>query len=224
MNHIDRHPYSRRRFAERKVLVLHPDPPMGERICTTLQIEGCQAAYATAPREFHQLIAKGVVPDAIVVGESPSGFDGLDALAQILSTHPMVPTFLIIPDANVDRAVAATKLGAEYVFVSPLDIESFLLRIREATERGGPEAIGIRRISPALTQRLTERERDVLAMIANGNSNKEAGQLLGISPRTVEVHRARIMEKLGARNAADLMRIVLGFTPIAVGSSVDSAA
>jgi two-component system response regulator FixJ len=61
-------------------------------------------------------------------------------------------------------------------------------------------------------------------MIANGNSNKEAGQLLGISPRTVEVHRARIMEKLGARNAADLMRIVLGFTPIAVGSSVDSAA
>jgi DNA-binding NarL/FixJ family response regulator len=196
---------------------------MCERICTALQIEGCQAAYATDPKEFRQLLAKGV-PDVIVVGEAPAGFDGLDALGQVLSTHPMVPTFLIIPDANVDRAVAATKLGAEYVFVLPLNTESFLLRIREATERGGPEVIGIRRISPALTERLTERERDVLAMIANGNSNKEAGQLLGISPRTVEVHRARIMEKLGARNAADLMRIVLGFTPIAVGSSVDSAA
>jgi len=45
--------------------------------------------------------------------------------------------------------------------------------------------------------------------VAAGASNKEAGRILGISPRTVEVHRARIMEKLGARNAADLVRIVL---------------
>ena len=51
-------------------------------------------------------------------------------------------------------------------------------------------------------------ERQVLAEIMAGASNKEAGRKLGISPRTIEVHRARIMEKLGARNAADLVRIV----------------
>lgn len=56
---------------------------------------------------------------------------------------------------------------------------------------------------------LTPREREVLEQIARGASNKEAGRLLGISPRTVEVHRARIMENLGAKNAADLVRIVL---------------
>jgi DNA-binding CsgD family transcriptional regulator len=56
---------------------------------------------------------------------------------------------------------------------------------------------------------LTPREREVLTQIAAGASNKEAGRHLGISPRTIEVHRARIMEKLGARNAADLVRIVL---------------
>ena len=56
---------------------------------------------------------------------------------------------------------------------------------------------------------LTPRERDVLAQIASGASNKETGRQLKISPRTVEVHRARIMEKIGARNAADLVRIVL---------------
>jgi DNA-binding CsgD family transcriptional regulator len=56
---------------------------------------------------------------------------------------------------------------------------------------------------------LTRREREVLAEIASGASNKEAGSRLGISPRTIEVHRARIMEKLNARNTADLMRIVL---------------
>jgi DNA-binding NarL/FixJ family response regulator len=56
---------------------------------------------------------------------------------------------------------------------------------------------------------LTQRERQVATLIADGASNKEAGRRLGISPRTVELHRAHIMEKLGARNAADLVRIVL---------------
>src|SRR5258708_24728589 len=56
---------------------------------------------------------------------------------------------------------------------------------------------------------LTPRERQVLAEIMAGASNKEAGRTLGISPRTIEVHRARIMEKLGAKNACDLVRIVL---------------
>jgi len=58
-------------------------------------------------------------------------------------------------------------------------------------------------------ERLTQREREVLAEITGGASNKEAGRRLGISPRTIEVHRARIMDKLGAKNAADLVRITL---------------
>ena len=56
---------------------------------------------------------------------------------------------------------------------------------------------------------MTPREREVLAKIAGGASNKEAGRQLGISPRTIEVHRSRIMEKVNAKNAADLVRIVL---------------
>jgi DNA-binding CsgD family transcriptional regulator len=60
---------------------------------------------------------------------------------------------------------------------------------------------------------LTRREREVATLIADGASNKETGRRLGISPRTVELHRAHIMEKLGARNAADLVRIVLSGAP-----------
>ena len=55
---------------------------------------------------------------------------------------------------------------------------------------------------------LTRREQDVLAQIVAGSSSKEAGRQLGISPRTIEVHRTRIMEKFGAKNAADLVRMV----------------
>jgi DNA-binding CsgD family transcriptional regulator len=63
-----------------------------------------------------------------------------------------------------------------------------------------------------LTQ-LTPRELEVAELIADGASSKEAGRRLGISPRTVELHRAHIMAKLGARNAADLVRIVLSRAP-----------
>jgi DNA-binding CsgD family transcriptional regulator len=56
---------------------------------------------------------------------------------------------------------------------------------------------------------LTPRERDVLEQLVAGASNKEAGRVLGISPRTIENHRARIMEKLGAKNVADLVRTAL---------------
>jgi two-component system response regulator FixJ len=56
---------------------------------------------------------------------------------------------------------------------------------------------------------LTPREREVLARVIAGASNKEAGRKLGISPRTVEAHRARIMDKLGAKNTADLVRIAV---------------
>jgi len=58
-------------------------------------------------------------------------------------------------------------------------------------------------------EKLTQRERQVLAEITAGASNKEAGRRLGISPRTIEVHRASILDKLGARNTADLVRITL---------------
>jgi two-component system response regulator FixJ len=77
-------------------------------------------------------------------------------------------------------------------------------------QKAGAEAVTL---EFAGQSQLTPREREVLALIASGASNKETGRRLGISPRTVETHRARIMDKIGARNAADLVRIVLGGVP-----------
>ena len=74
--------------------------------------------------------------------------------------------------------------------------------------RGGEDHKSVAHDFPG-RELLTPREIEVLGQITAGASNKEAGRHLGISPRTIEVHRARIMEKLGARNAADLVRIVL---------------
>src|SRR5690606_6610479 len=98
------------------------------------------------------------------------------------------------------------------VLNKPIDTDHLVVAVREALRHdvhvGGIES-GRRLIEVRGFDQLTPREREVLQLITNGQSNKEAGRELGISPRTIEVHRARVMEKLGARNTADLMRIVL---------------
>ena len=98
------------------------------------------------------------------------------------------------------------------MFPKPIDSERLVNSVRDALRQEiqlGTVEGGRRQVEVRGFDQLTPREREVLQLITNGQSNKEAGRELGISPRTIEVHRARVMEKLGARNTADLMRIVL---------------
>jgi FixJ family two-component response regulator len=78
-----------------------------------------------------------------------------------------------------------------------------------ARRRADPSASRVAALHFPGREPLTRREREVLEQFTSGASNKEAGRQLGISPRTIEDHRANIMKKLGARNAADLVRIVM---------------
>jgi PAS domain S-box-containing protein len=107
----------------------------------------------------------------------------------------------------IPAAVEAIKHGAVDTIEKPLDAEVAVTCVDEvktacARRRDGDTSLDI---TPT---HLTPREHEVLTQIAAGASSKEAGRQLGISFRTIEIHRARIMEKLGAKNAADLIRIV----------------
>lgn len=99
---------------------------------------------------------------------------------------------------------------------APLDAETAVARGREAIESWTRNGGSLKAIShpdgtppPSIWHNLTPREREALDLITGGSSNKEGGRRMGISTRTFEVHRAHIMEKLGARNAADLVRMAL---------------
>lgn len=116
-------------------------------------------------------------------------------------------------------AVDAIRHGALDFIEKPFRGSEIVARVREAIE-----ALARRRAHekasdtlefhlPAGREPLTPRESEVLALFVAGASNKEAGHQLGISPRTIEVHRARIMEKLGAKNIADVIRIVMSQKP-----------
>lgn len=140
---------------------------------------------------------------------------GVAILKELNAQNYPAPIFIVTGDGDVSCAVEAVKNGAFDYLLKPLDAPSIVTRVGDAVaafaERGAHanEHNGSLVEFPGQTL-LTPREREVLAQIAAGASNKEVGRGLGISPRTVEVHRARIMEKVGARNAADLVRIVLG--------------
>jgi two-component system, LuxR family, response regulator FixJ len=150
-------------------------------------------------------------PACVVLDVHMPGRSGLDILRELNAHHYPTPIFIISGQGDIPMAVQAIKNGAFDFIEKPFDAETVLARVKEAiaaAERRANNGDGIGEVFPG-SELLTPREREVLHQIAAGASNKEAGRTLGISPRTIEVHRVRIMEKLGAKNAADLVRIVL---------------
>jgi two-component system response regulator FixJ len=151
------------------------------------------------------------LPSAVVVDVGDRRSEGLDVLRCLRAWQCPTPCIVALPSNDVRTAVEAMKIGARDVIELPARTQDVVECVREVV---GGSSLPPRPETVALSQFpghdvLTRRELQVLSYVAAGSSNKEAGRLLGISPRTVEVHRARAMEKLGARNAADLVRIIL---------------
>lgn len=145
------------------------------------------------------------------------GKDGLTLLAELTERSIALPVIMMTGHGDVPMAVKAMKLGAVDFVEKPFDIGVMLAAIRSAL-RSATAGERTQAVDPELAQkieRLTPRERDVMEHLVVGRSNKEVGLELGISPRTVEIHRARLMEKMAASNLAQLVRMALaaGFEP-----------
>src|SRR5215470_10169727 len=196
----------------REIFIVDDDPLVLNALSVVLSREGYQVTGFAEGTSF-LAAAKTRTPTCIVLDVHTPGQSGLDILKELNAQQYPAPIFIISGVGDIPMAVEAIKNGALDFIEKPFDASTVVTRVREAVEafarraqRGGPDVIS--RSFPG-HELLTSRERDVLNQIASGSSNKQAGRELGISPRTIEVHRARIMEKLGAKNAADLVRIVL---------------
>ena len=195
----------------RLVHILDADPATCEALSVLFRLEGFQTMFSVDTASFLAALERRR-PDVVVANTRIGNENGLDVLRRVKSLRGGTPVFIIADDAAIDAAVEAMKAGASGVFAKPLDAERLMHAVYDALRHDvhlAADAGGRRRIEVRGFDQLTPREREVLELITNGQSNKEAGRQLGISPRTIEVHRARVMEKLGARNTADLMRIVL---------------
>ncbi|HEX7883105.1 MAG TPA: response regulator [Afipia sp.] len=203
------------------VVVVDDDPSVRDALLLLLKIDGFEATAFTDGESFLESL-RSSRPSCVVLDLQLPGRSGLAVLKQLSDMRFAPPVFVISGRSDIAMAVEAMKLGAVDFLEKPFSAGAMIDRVREAVLNYRRSMVGgIDGLTdfPGLAL-LTRRERDVLAQVSHGASNKEAGRRLGISPRTIEVHRARIMDKLGARNAADLMRIVLSSTPAVSRPSV----
>ena len=194
-----------------EVFIVDDDPSVLAALAVVLGGEGFEVTTFAEARAF-LTAARSRTPECVLIDVHLPGCSGLELLKALDAHRYPAPIFIISGQGDIPTAVEAIRHGALDFIEKPFDLTVVAQRVRQAIEawrRNSQESDILARDFPG-HQRLTARERQVLERIADGASSKEAGRLLGISPRTVEVHRARIMEKLGAKNAADLMRIVLG--------------
>ncbi len=169
--------------------------------------------------EFQEAIsfliaARTRTPSCVLLDIQMPGASGIEALKDLDARRYGAPVLMMSARADIPIAIEAVKNGAFDFIEKPFDIDTLAARVRSAIAGWKDRLFGKSLASGAVGEFrgwevLTPREREVLLHIAGGSSNKEAGRLLNISPRTIEVHRARIMDKLKARNTADLIRIVL---------------
>jgi two-component system response regulator FixJ len=192
-------------------LVADDDPLVRDTLALVLSLAGY---HVTTFAEGAGLVsaARARTPGCIILDVNMPGRSGLDILKELNAQYYPAPIFMISGVGDIAMAVEAMRCGALDFIEKPFDSDAVVARVRAAINgwscRAEMDTDVLSRQFPG-HDKLTPRERDVLVQIVEGASNKQAGRLLGISSRTVEVHRARILEKVGAKSAADLIRIVL---------------
>lgn len=192
------------------VAVVDDDSSVRDALSLLLRMEGFTPHNYGDAESFIDAVRR-LAPACIVLDLNLPGTSGLEVLRSLGALKVTAPVIMMSGQSDIALAVEAMKCGALDFLEKPFAASAMIERVRDAvaTHRKVTESAidGLENFNGR--HRLTGRERDVLGLLAYGASNKEAGRRLGISPRTIEVHRARIMEKLGARNSADMMRIVL---------------
>ena len=164
--------------------------------------ESATAFLATEPKE---------VEGCIVTDVRMPGIDGIEFLRQLKSRGLSVPVIVMTGHADVALAVQAMKEGAVDFIEKPFDDQILIDSLRSALNHRShpiaahPQSTEIRKNLATLS----ERERQVLDGLVSGLPNKTIAYDLGISPRTVEIHRANVMSKMGAGSLSHLVRMAL---------------
>jgi two-component system response regulator FixJ len=161
--------------------------------------------YASATQFLADHILKG---GCLIADIRMPDMDGLELQKEIIKRGIELPVIIITGHGDVPQAVRAMKAGAIDFIEKPFNPEHVLSSVRRALKagqqsRGQTAEFETARDKLAL---LTPRERSALICLVNGMSNKIAAHELGISPRTIEIYRARIMDKMKAKSLSDLVR------------------
>lgn len=152
-----------------------------------------------------------VSPDCILLDVRMPGMDGLEVQKQLRRQHASIPVIFITGHGDIPLAVRAMQAGAFDFVEKPVRDDVLTLSIESALKRVDREQ-SVRDEAAAFRERigrLTPREREVMNLVVEGHTSTAIGAILGISSRTADHHRAKILEKLEATSVANLIRLVL---------------
>ena len=179
-------------------------------LATLLEVHGFSTRVYQSGDEFLSLV-DARAPGCALVDLKMPGLDGLGLLQKMAESNIRLPVVVMTGFGAVAAAVKAMKAGAADFLEKPLD-QTELLAILDrllSKSQASTEAAEQNELRQSRLARLTDREREVFDGLAVGQTNKGIALELGISPRTVEIHRARVMEKLGASTLSDLIKLAL---------------
>jgi two-component system, LuxR family, response regulator FixJ len=199
---------------ENNIYVIDDDPGMRESLHFLLEARGFAVEAYESARDF--LAADGASKvGCLVIDVRMPDMTGLQLQECLAKQNSRLSIVLITGYADVAMAVGAMKAGAVDFIEKPFSDEALLDSIGRALEQSqrlSTHADMSAEIGERL-ESLTAREREVLDHLVTGSPHKVIGYALNISPRTIEIHRAHIMQKLEAHSLADLVRMMITATP-----------
>jgi two-component system response regulator FixJ len=192
------------------VHVIDDDQGVRDGLCALLDAKG----YAAQPHASCESFLNGISVDSVlcvVADLRMPGMGGLELQSHLLKNAIDLPFIVITGHGDVSSAVRALKSGAADFIEKPIDGKAFIAAVERAVvaRRANRAQLAASQLAHDRVAALTPRERDVLRHLVEGSPNKIIAHQLGISPRTVENHRARLMVKMQADSVADLVRIAL---------------
>ncbi|MBX9816286.1 MAG: DNA-binding response regulator [Proteobacteria bacterium SG_bin5] len=195
-------------MTEQHVYVVDDEEAVRRSLSFLLRTSGYQTALYASGIEFLRE-AKGLEPGCVLLDVRMPEMDGLEVQRELAARGVALPVIVLTGHGDIGTAVQAMKAGAIDFLEKPFEkaalIDALTVGFAQLAQAGaGAEAA---RGAELRLAALTARERDVLAGLAKGLPNKTIAYDLGISPRTVEVHRANLMTKLEVRSLSEALRI-----------------
>jgi FixJ family two-component response regulator len=189
------------------VFLIDDDPSVRDSLSLLLSLKGIRTQLFATAESFIETY-RSEWHGCVLTDLRMPGMTGLELQTALRERHIDVPVVVLTAHGDVATARAALKNGALDFLEKPIDDAMLLDVLRNALriDRERRAAVTARTVSDRRTERLTQRERELLALIAAGHRNRDIARQLGISSRTVEVHKARIMEKLECSTLAELIR------------------
>jgi RNA polymerase sigma factor (sigma-70 family) len=193
---------------ELTVFIVDDDPAVRDSLSLLLSLRGYRTATFGSAEDFLGALR----PDwrgCLIADIRMPGMSGLDLQQELARRGLRLPVVIVTAHGDVSSARTAFKADAVDFLEKPFDDQGPVVAVEAALRRERERTSAEQRSdkNAKLLAQLTDREADVMALLVQGLHNVEVAERLGISPRTVEVHKARIMAKLGIRNLAELIRI-----------------